>query len=214
MDAFYSAPGSQLEPGDIFLDIPFPALRHPLEFFRPSPKDQKSANIFRLEDNVLPKSGDTARGPFQKQTLVLLSHGCELDGVKRDVEAKKTELGRRYWLAAPVRSFENLTSDDMKGRTRNGNQPNKFYLPANALNGGVEHFVDLRKITPINAPYFLEAEKSCSLTKTAVLALQSHIGLFFSGLVLYVQPISCPGCGVSIDPTNFVVPSRDEEEID
>jgi hypothetical protein len=214
MDGFYSTPGTRLEPGDIFLDIPFPALKHPLEFFRPSPKDPKAASIFRPEDKVSPKSGDTARGAFQQSRVILLSHGCELDGVKRDVEAKKTEWDRRYWLGAPVRDFAVLTAEALKDRTRNGTQANKFHLPAHELNGGVEYFVDLRKITPINAPYFLGAKKVSSLTSAAMLALQAHIGLFFSGLILYVQPIPCPACGATIDPARFVTPSTDEEEID
>jgi hypothetical protein len=214
MDGFYLPPGSRLEPGDIFLDIPFPALKHPLEFFRPSPKDPKAAAIFTSEDKVAPKSGDTPRGPFHKKTVMLLSHGCELDGVKRDVDANVTELSRRYWLAAPIRGFADLTSDKMKDRIRDGTQPNKFYLPAHEVSGNIEHFVDLRKITPINAPYFLEAQKNRSLTQAAVLALQAHISLFFSGLVLYVQSVPCPQCGTSIDPGNFVVPSNSEEDID
>jgi hypothetical protein len=214
MDGFYVSPGKQFDPGDIFLDIPFPSLRHPLEFFRPSPKDPKSANIFRPQDNVIPKSGDSPRGPFHPATVILLSHGCEIDGVQRDVTAKQTESSRRYWLAAPVRSFAEVTSDAMKDRIRTSTQPNKFYLPAGELNGGIEHFADLRKITPINVPYFVEATKTCSLTHAAVRALHAQLGLFFSGLVLYVQPISCPSCSSLIDPATFVTPSQDDNDID
>src|SRR5258707_15516189 len=108
---FYQSPGVKLEPGDIFLDIPLPSLKHPLEFFRPSPKDPKSAAIFRPEDSVSPKDGDTVRGPFQKTSVILLSHGCELDGVRRDVEAQRTSFGKRHWLAAPIRELSVITSE-------------------------------------------------------------------------------------------------------
>jgi hypothetical protein len=223
MDGFYLPPGPNFEPGDLFSDLPFPALRHPLEYFRPNTKNPKIAEIFNR--NICPpKAGDTARGAFTPRTLMLLSHGCELDGVKRDVVAKKTSSDKRYWLAAPVLPLSECTSENMRQRTREARQPNKFYLPAddNFL-GNAEHFVDLRKITPITVPYFLEAventkdqggRKIASLTEDARLALQAHLGLFFAGLVLYVQPVACPHCSGPVDPKNFVVPSTDEEEQD
>src|SRR6202046_2386403 len=101
MEGFYLPPGPQLEPGDVFSDVPFPALRYPLEYFRPSTKKTSTAEIFN-QDIAPPKSGDTARGPFQNRLVMLLSHGCELDAVKRGVEGKKTEWERRYWLAEPI----------------------------------------------------------------------------------------------------------------
>lgn len=213
MADFYLSPGDRLEPGDIFVEVPFPALRYPLEYFRPSTKTPKSADIF-TPDDCKPKDGDTARGPFQLRVVMLLSHGCELDGVERDVTAKKTEKGRRYWLVAPVQRLLNGTTPRMQERTRAGQQYNKFYLPAVEMLQNEESYVDLRKITPVNAPYIATAKKIASLTKPATLALQAHIGLFFSGLVLYVQPIQCPMCATEIDPTTFLVPSSNEEEPD
>lgn len=216
MDGFYLPPGPQLEPGDVFQSIPFPALKHPLEYFRPNTKKPNTADIF---DQTIcpPKGGDTARGPFQERLAMLLSHGCELDAVKRDVDAEKTKWERRYWLAAPVQPLAECT-EKMRERTRKSRQPNKFYLPAEECLSGVEHYVDLRKITPINAPYFLEAvgkgKKICSLTADAIAALHAHLGLFFSGLVLYVQPVPCPVCETLIDPKSFVAPSPEEEDVD
>jgi hypothetical protein len=212
MEGFYLPPGAQLEPGDIFLEVPFPALRHPLEYFRPSTKTQKTAAIFDQTD-CSPKDGDTARGPFQLRTVILLSHGCELDAVTRDVAAKKTESARRYWLVAPIQKLSSCV-EKMRVRTTEGRQPNKFFLPAAEFLQNEDYFADLRKITPINAPYIMAAKKIASLTKPATTALQAHIGLFFSGLVLYVQPIECPECHTPIDPTRFLVPSQDEEEPD
>jgi hypothetical protein len=213
MEDFYLPPGSRLEPGDILIEVPLPALRYPLEFFRPSTKTPKSADMFTLDD-CRPKDGDTARGPFQLRVVMLLSHGCELDGVERDVQAKKTERGRRYWLVAPVQRLLNGTTLRMQERTRAGQQYNKFYLPPVEMLQNEESYVDLRKITPVNAPYITNAKKIASLTRPAILALQAHIGLFFSGLVLYVQPIKCPTCSNEIDPTKFLAPSSDEEEPD
>jgi hypothetical protein len=213
MDGFYLPPGDRLEPGDIFLEVPFPALRFPLEYFRPNSKKPKTADMFSPQD-CPPKAGDTARGAFQTRTVILLSHGCELDGVDRDVKAGRTQFEKRYWLVAPVLQLSNGTTPLMQERTKAGQQPNKFHLPAVDLLENEECFADLRKITPINAPYIIEAKKVASLTKPAALALQAHIGLFFSGLAFYVQPVSCPTCTAPIDPKTFLIPSSDEEEPD
>ena len=214
MEEFYVSPGSSFEPGDIFSEIPFPALKHPLEFFRasPNPRAGSNATIFVAAQGHTPKPGDTARGSCTTRQVILLSHGCELDGVKRDVEAGQTSYGNRFWLAAPVQPLS-ACGPKITERTLTGRQPNKFLLP---LGGPFRepHFVDLRKITPINVPYFGEAQKVCSLSRSAVLSLQAHIGLFFSGLVLYVQPIPCPVCETPIDPTRFVAASTDEEDTD
>jgi hypothetical protein len=198
------------------LGVPFPALKHPLEYFRPNLKKQGTADIFNKQI-APPKGGDTAKGPFQERLVILLSHGCELDAVQRDVDAKKTEWSRRYWLAAPVQPLHEC-SEKMQERTRRSQQQNKFYLPSADFLDNLEHYVDLRKITPINAPYFLEAteekRKICSLSAEAVSALHAHLGLFFSGLVIYVQPVPCPVCNTQIDPKSFVTRSPDEEEPD
>ncbi len=208
-DDFYLPPGSTFEPGDIFAHIPFPVLKHPLEFFRPSPKQRNSATLFKPGETA-PKDGDTARGPFTARTVILLSHGCELDAVVRDVEAKQTEYDRRYWLVAPVRRLSDCGSK-VRERTLKGQQPNRFLLREGGPLGNEPFYADLRQITPITVPYFFDGQKVCSLTDAAKLALQAHIGLFFSGLVLYVQPIDCPACGEPIDPKLFVVPSTDED---
>lgn len=213
MAGFYLPPGPNLEPGDIFSEIPFPALRYPLEYFRPSTKNPREAQVLDPTANP-PKDGDTAKGPFRLRPVILLSHGCELDGVDRDVARKHTTYERRYWLAAPLLKLSDSSSELMKERTRNGDQPNKFYLPATEFLGHEEGFVDFRKITPINCRYFLDGRKICGLTEPAVLAMQAHLGLFFSGLILYVQPIPCPQCRNLIDPTLFVRRSEDKEDID
>ena len=126
---FYVTPGSTFEPGDIFSDIPFPALKHPLEFFRasPNPRNKGSATLFSGADSK-PQGGDTAKGAFTKRTVMLLSHGCELDSVERDVEAKATDYDKRYWLAAPVQSLADC-GPKIAARTAMGTQPNKFLLP-------------------------------------------------------------------------------------
>lgn len=215
MYGFYESPGRSFEPGDIFFSIPFLSLKYPLTFFRPRPKAQGTADIFTPAD-CDPKDTDTAKGSLQHQTVILLSHGCEVDAVQRAVDAKQASIDRRYFLVAPVKPFAPSASVNLAERTRSGQQPDRFYLPPHEALADAEHYVDLRRITPINVPYFLEAEKTgkrqLALTEPARLALQGHIGLFFSGLALYVQPIPCPHCGQEVDPTLFKVPSTQPED--
>jgi hypothetical protein len=210
---FYVSPGFIFEPGDIFFDVPFPALKHPLLFYRRSVKVRGQAAIFSEADKVTPSGGDSPHAPFTKQTVMLVSHGCELDAVERDVASKNTDYGRRWWLAAPVRRLSEC-EPRMQERVARGRQPNKFLLPPKGLLGEDAHFVDLRKITPITVPYFQNAQKVCSLSATAISALQAHLCLFFSGRVFYVQPVPCPHCNMPVDPNAFVVDSTEVPDPD
>lgn len=220
-EPFYIPPGPRFEPGDIFLDMPFPALKHPLEWFRASPNPRRggpNATIFSAAQGDQPQAGDTARGGFTKRTVVLLSWECEIDAVSRDEKEHGIKMDRRYWLAAPVKPISAL-GPKMKTRTAEGRQPNKFLLPPDGPGskspfGNDAQFIDLRQITPITVPYFTEAKKIGSLSRPAILSMQAHLGLFFSGLVIYVQSILCPNCETSIDPTLFVADSVDEADVE
>jgi len=220
-DPFYLPPGHTIEPGDIFSDIPFPSLKHPLEWFRASPnrRGQSNATIFSEARGDRPQPGDTARGAFTKRQVVLLSWECEIAAVFRDHKEHGIHLEDRYWLAAPVKPVSQL-SPKMAERTAQQRQPNKFLLPPGTPESGPSPFgrdpqyIDLRQITPITVPYFTQGRKIGSLSRPAILAMQAHIGMFFSGLVIYVQPIACPNCAQLIDPTQFVVDSGDELDVD
>jgi hypothetical protein len=200
------------EPGDIFFDIPFPALKHPLVFYRRSTKSKNQASVFYEKDAVTPAGGDSAHAPFTKRTVILLSHGCELEAVEREVANRQTDYEKRYWLAAPIRRLYDCHEKIIE-RTAEGRQPNKFFLPGQSPFTEPQ-FVDLRLIAPITVPYFRQSEKKCSLTPDAVVALQAHLCLFFSGLIFFVQPVDCPSCGEPIDPREFVVPSTEEPDVD
>lgn len=222
---FYLPPGPRFESGDIFSGIPFPALKHPLEWFRASSNPRRggpNATIFSAANGDQPEAGDTAREAFTKRTIVLLSWECEIDAVFRDQKEHGMSIDRRYWLAAPVKPISAL-GPKMKERTAKGRQPNKFLLPPDGPNskspfGNDTQFNDLRQITPITVPYFVEAQeagkKIGSLSKPAILPMQAHLGMFFSGLVIYVQPIPCPHCKENIDPILFVADSVEEADIE
>ena len=210
-DEFYTSPGSEIEPGDIFLDIFFPALKYPLAYFRINyTKNNKVGHLLTPEESKV-QPGDSPRGSVEPRTVMLVSHGCEVERVLRSEDSTK-----RHWLAAPVLPLEKCASEKMKDRVRKGTQPNRFYLPPTDYLRGGEWQVDLRKITPINCQFFVDADvngrRLCSLSETAKLELHSQLGVFFSGLALYIQSIPCPSCGAEIDPTLFQVESGQEPD--
>lgn len=209
MSDFYLPPGKILEQGDVFLEIPFPNSKFPLQFFRPSTKQKGMANLFSPdEEPAEPKPGDSLRGNFEFKTVMLASHGCEVEQVERD-----NATSRRSWLAAPIYQLSDCSSV-MQQRTRENRQPNKFYLPASTYGDNREWYVDLRKITPIQCRYFYSATKLYSLNQGTRTSLWSQLGIFYSGLALYQGPIDCPKCGTAIDSSHFVVKSAHDEELD
>ena len=93
-DPFYTPPGGILEQGDAFVEIPFPASKFPLQFFRPSLKQKGMAQLYSPDDPepVDPKPGDSLKGTFEFKTVMLLSHGCEVEQVERDRGAIRSAI--------------------------------------------------------------------------------------------------------------------------
>jgi hypothetical protein len=139
---------------------------------------------------------------------MLLSHGCEVDRVLR-----REPPDRRHWLAAPIHSLREC-GERTQQRTRDRTQPNRFYLPPSPYTENEERCVDLRKITPINAQYFRDSVRVCSLKTEPQKALFAHLGVFFSGYALYITPIACPTCTTEIDASRFRVESGDEPDME
>jgi len=207
--------GVEYEPGDIFGNVPFPNLKHPFKRYRLSPKPQEKnrPEVFLSIDGD-DKPGDIIHSTFERKTVMLLSHGCELDKVLK----WGANPARRHWSCAPVEMFKPDGDDQLlaarQERIRNGIQWNRFYIPPNDFTGSTEACVDLRRVTPIPAKYFLEAKKVCSLSEDAQFDLFAQMGVNQSGLVIYLQPVACLKCGETIDPKQFFVPSIDDAEED
>lgn len=205
-DDFYTSPGEQFEPGDIFLDLPFVSLKYPLRYWRAQANDPSKATLCDLEHGEPRPDRDTARSSLERRSMMLLSHGCEIDRVLR-----KEPPQRRVWLAAPVLPLADCNPDTQR-RTREGNQPNRFYLRPSQYTGADELCVDFRKITPIICQYFIESTRCCSLTENARKFLFSKLGVFFSGYALYLGPIECPVCETPLDISQFLVASAEEPD--
>lgn len=212
------APGLEFEPGDVFSDIAFPNLRHPFKRYRPDPKppEPKKKQLFVSVEGA-DKPGDIIHSTFDRKLVMVVSHGCELDKVLK----LRGNPARKHWSCAPVESFhanvEGQTAlADRQERTRNGLQPNRFYIPQNKYLGELEHYVDLRRITPLPAQYFIEAKnkKACSLSEDGKYDLWAQMGINQSGLLFYVQTIPCPECGTEIDPKQYMIESGNDPEDD
>jgi hypothetical protein len=209
------APGDEYEPGDVFENVPFPNLRHPFKRYRLStkPQEKNRPEIFASTEGD-DKPGDIIHSTFERKTVMLLSHGCELDKVLK-LGANPT---RRHWSCAPLEQFRPDAGDERlaarQQRIREGTQWNRLYIPPNEFIGAGELCVDLRRITPLPAQYFLESRRVCSLSEDALFDLYSQMGVNQSGLVIYLQPVPCQKCGEKVDPKQFFVPSNDDAEED
>jgi len=207
-DEFYQPPGQQFEPGDVFVRMPFFSLKYPLSYWRMRQNDPASATLLDRGHSDPRPDTDSPKTSLDLQTVMLLSHGCEVDRVLRQEPPV-----RRHWLGAPIRPLRDC-GDRTQERLRARTQPNGFYLPPSQFIGNEELYVDLRKITPITCQYFLDTNRLASLTQQAQKSLFAQLGVFFSGYALYLGPFNCPKCGTEIDASQFRLESVDEPHIE
>jgi hypothetical protein len=211
-DQYIKTPGEQFEPGDIFSDVPFPHIRHPFRRYRrnPKPQEKNRPEVF-LSEQGPDHPDDLLHATFQRKHVVLLSHGCELDKVL----AFGKNPARNQWTCAPLEPFTKNPESRLQGlqeRIRNGTQPNRMYIPENKFLEG-EYSVDLRRITPLPALFFMEATKVCSFSDDARFDLYAQMGVNQSGYAIYVQNVNCPHCNKELDLAAFQVASTDDEEL-
>ena len=209
-------PEDEYDSGDVFADIPFPNIRGPFKRYRLStkPAEKNKPEVFVSEIGP-DKPGDIVHCTYQRRLVMLLSHPCELDKVTK----AGANADRRAWSCAPVEPFKQDADADVvtkarQQRIRDGIQPNRFYIPENGQLGPGEFMVDLRRITPLPASFFLGTNRILSLSEDAKDDLYAQMGVNQSGYALNVEAIECPNCGQPIDPTAFRVKSDDDEDTD
>jgi len=173
-DEFYAPPGQQLEPGDVFLRAPFPLLKYPLTYWRMRANDPQTASLHGLDHGSPQPGTDSPKSSIELRKVMLVSHGCEVDRIHKLNEP----TNKRYWLVAPVLPLAN-SGPKTQQRTRERNNPSKFYLPPSEYSADQELYVDLRRITPVNCQYLLDSVRLHALTPSAQKALFAHWGLLF-----------------------------------
>ena len=64
-------------------------------------------------------------------------------------------------------------------------------------------------MTPIPGQMLLDrqADRKATLSGDARFDLAAQLGIYFSGLILYVQDVSCPHCGAMLQADDFVADS-------
>jgi hypothetical protein len=199
----------ELCPGDIFPAIPFPLLRYPLKSYRPDEKAKRDNKVQVFAADGKHKPGDIAHCAYHPLSVMLLSHGCEIDKTLAPEKSQKLHL-----LVAPVEELNGKVSPEFEQRVREGRQPNRLYLPKSPLLGNTEHCVDLRRILPVPSQYLLDAkdDRLATLNVNAKYDLSAQIGIFFSGLAIYLQDIECPNCGIEINAKDFLVSSDEGDD--
>ena len=204
-DDLIISPQSELSPGDVFPDVPFPLLKYPLKTYRPDRKAEREGKVQVFEADGHHKPGDIAHCVFSRQNAILLSHGCEIDKTLGNAE-------RRHLLIAPIEQLASM-SEELQSRIREGRQPNRFYLPTNSLLHNTEWCVDLRRILPVPAQYLIDAseQRLCSLTEVGQAALGAQLSVYFTGLAIYVEDSDCPHCGNHLTKSDFSITSEEED---
>ncbi len=135
-------------------------------------------------DGFVVRSGRQPKGTFEFKTVMLLSHGWEVEQVERDRGA----IDRRSWLAAPLATLERMQCQDAdRERAKIDSRTSSICdRCSTTIMSGILIFC---KITPVQCRYFLSAKKLFSLTWTARAALCSSLGVFFSGFAHWHGPI-------------------------
>jgi hypothetical protein len=206
---FLVSPGALMDSGDIFLEIPFPNMKWPLEAMRPYPKhkiESMGVPYLPVNETALGKD-DIVKVTVQRRTIMLLSHGCEVDKI---IEYPFDSLKKHHWLCAPIDPLSKC-APDQKLRVLAGTQPNKFYIPADKRISNEEMVVDLRRITPINCTYLIDDKKHnravCSIGQKYKDDLKAKLLEFFCRIAL-LSHFECPNCKEAIDIRDLIIPPQ------
>ncbi len=216
-DGILISPGSRLDPGDVFLDIPFPTMKWPLEAFRLYPKHavEKMGTPYLPVNSTELKGGDIVKVGVSRKAVMLVSDGCAID---RILDYHRDSSHKRHWLVAPLDKVSTPGEVKQQDKLRQGLQPNKFYLGADHRLGDEEWFADLRRITPINCAYFFEVQDQqvrsravCTVAPKFKDDLRAKLLEFFTGLAL-LSYFECPNCHEAIDSKDLLIPYEDPAE--
>jgi hypothetical protein len=197
----------ELSPGDVFPDIPFPLLKYPLRTYRPDEKAKRLGKEQVFVSDGQNKLGDIAHCAFTRQTVMLLSHGCEVDKTLISPE-------KRHLLVAPLEVVGEPMSKELQERIRQGRQPNRLFLPHNSLlNSEGDCCVDFRRILPVPAKFLFESKdyRRAAMSDLGKATLEAQLGIYFSGVALYVQDVECPHCNGILSLSDFQVASDEDD---
>jgi hypothetical protein len=220
----YAHPTPQLSPGDIFPSLPFAVLVSPLRVARKHaynpPAGRGPAEFRRIY--TLPGDAEQLPGGSQIETQqgeetlaanrvvkgMLLTWGSQIEADERTIE-HQGRVGKKGWLAAPIYRIgdvpENHMEEDPVTHARvplrelireNKCRDNFYLLPLPGELAGEDHYVELRKITPIGVQFFLDSRPTriATLTQDSLNELFSALMWSLTRAELFFRPITCE-CG-------------------
>lgn len=139
---------------------------------------------------------------------MLLTWGSQIDSDMLTIR-NQGRVGKKAWLAAPVFRLldvpENLNEEDpvshvrvpLRDLIRQNKCRDNFYLPPfPEVEHGEEHYVELRKITPVGAQFFLDSQETriVTLKEDSLNELFSALLWSLTRAELFFRPVTCE-CG-------------------
>jgi hypothetical protein len=225
MPPFYARPPKELSPGDIFPEIPFSVQLSPIRVARnsginPKPGDPpvNLKRIYTFGEGERPanlrlghEQGEETLASTRMCRAMFLTWGSEVESVERRV-AENGRVGKRSWLAAPIYRLDAVPEGNqeedpetrervsMRQLIRQGKARDNFYLPPLPGEASTEeHYVELRKITPVGIQFFMDAKSArlASLMPEALNELYSNLLWSLTRYELFFHPIKCE-CGKEV----------------
>jgi hypothetical protein len=220
----YAHPTTLLSPGDIFPSLPFNVLTSPIRIARRHAYNPPAGRgpaefrrIYTFPNDVAQLQGgvqiETQQGEETLATTrvvkgMLLTWGSQIEADERTIE-NQGRVGRRGWLAAPIFRVLDVPANAMeedplthtriplRDLIRQNKCRDNFYLPPfPGAQDGDEHYVELRKITPIGVQFFLDARavRIATLTLDSLNELFSALMWSLTRAELFFRPVACE-CG-------------------
>jgi len=224
---FYAHPTALLSPGDVFPRLPFSITTAPLRVARLSgwnpPAGREPAEfrkIFTLPQDAQRLSNLRIETQQREDTLastrvtmgMLLTWGSQIEADQVRVETQG-RVGKLAWLAAPIYRLLDVPADvreqdpethmlvPLRDLVRGGKCRDYFYLPPfpNRSAEG-DHYVELRKITPVGMQFFVDsrAERIATLTEQSLGDLFTTMMWSLTRAELFFRPVTCPRCAEQV----------------
>lgn len=217
---FYAHPSNLLSPGDIFPEIPFPVLTHPLKLARKRnpPGAGGGADNFRevYTSPVMPPNsrlelpeGEESLAHTRLAKALFITWGSDVENDERGIAERGGRVQRRSWIAAPIFRVDSIPENQVapdpetnqptavRDLIRSGKVLESFYLPPfPGFADGVEYYAAIRKMTNIGVQYFREAmpNRIATLSEPSSLELWSQLMWCLTRAEFFFRPIVCE-CG-------------------
>jgi hypothetical protein len=212
---FYELCGSLISPGDILDKLPLVKLPASLKVARkwpynPPSKYQVKGRLhevleigkdLHLDASQLESTGEQILIPARAARAIFLTWGSEVEDDERS-----GRLERKDWLVAPVvpitdelrRQRVSATGESVVDAIAGNKSPHFFFLPG-LPDGLGDHYVDLRRISPVAAVHIKKIDRQWRLSASALNDFYHQLIWFFTRKRIFFEPLRCSNCGLKVD---------------